>query len=75
MNKKVLGIIFGFGIFGAGVIFGKQIQKKNHRKTTAYGGSIQIHTVDGLPEAYLALRIPTEDLVNLTDVIFEVIKK
>ena len=34
MNTKIFKVIFGIGIFGAGVIFGKQFQKSSHRKRT-----------------------------------------
>lgn len=74
MNKKVIKLIFGFGIFGAGVFFGKQFQKSSHEKRTIYAGTLQVFNRDGSPELYLALEVPPEDLVESADVIFKIRK-
>jgi len=75
MNKKVITVVVGVGIFTAGVFFGKQSQKKTHRKKTVYGGVINIfYDNNNNPEPYLALTIPPQDLATLADVIFEVVK-
>lgn len=76
MNKKVIRVVVGVGIFTAGVFFGKQSQKKSHKKQTVYGGVINIFYDDhNNPEPYLALTIPPSELAKLADVIFEVVRK
>jgi len=74
MNKKIFKVMIGFGIFGAGVVFGKQIQKVFHNKKILYAGTLQVYDMDGEPELYLALSVLPEDLVNSADVIFKVNK-
>lgn len=74
MKKTIFKVVIGFGIFGAGVIFGKQIQKDSHQKRTKYAGTLQVFNRDGSPELYLALEVPPEDLVESADVIFKIRK-
>lgn len=72
MNKKIANVIFGFGIFSAGVIFGKQIQKTSHEKKTVYAGVLNLYSKDGDTQMYVALEIPPENLVDAADVIFKI---
>lgn len=74
MNTKIFKVIFGIGIFGAGVIFGKQFQKSSHRKRTTYAGTLQVYEKNGTTELYLALEVPPETLVESADVIFKIHK-
>ncbi|MFU8785849.1 MAG: hypothetical protein ACNA7U_01270 [Candidatus Izemoplasmataceae bacterium] len=72
--KKALKITCCLGIFGAGVIFGKQIQKSSHKKRTKYAGTLQVYEVDDAIDLYLDLDIPPQNFKNAADVIFTVNK-
>ncbi len=73
MNKKLLKVAFGFGIFGAGVIFGKEIQKSSHEKKTVYAGVLNLYsTEENGTQMYVALEVKPEDLKNAADVIFKI---
>ena len=75
MNKKILSLLIGIGIFTTGVFSGKQIQKVSIKKKTLYAGTIQMYEADGTLQAYLVLNMPTDELATASNVIFEVIKK
>lgn len=72
MNKIAIKVALSISIFGAGVVFGKQIQKNSQAKKTSYGGTLQINNNGEIPELYLALEMPVEKLATLTDVIIKV---
>lgn len=74
MNKKIATFTIGLVIFGAGVFFGKQIQKADHNKRTTYAGILQVYTKNGKPELYLDLDVLPEKIAESADVIFRVNK-
>jgi len=72
MKTKIFKVVIGFGIFTAGVILGKQIQKSTHRKHSIYSGTLQVHSSEDSTDLYLVLSVPPENLIGLADVIFKV---
>jgi len=74
IGKKITKILVGFGIFGAGVVLGKQFQKTSHEKKTVYAGILNLYSKEGDTQMYVAFEIPPEELVNAADVIFRINK-
>lgn len=74
MATKLVTAVVVSAFFCAGVVFGKQIQKLSHGKKTKHAGTLQIYQGDTTPQLYLALDVPIESLLSLSEVIFIVQK-
>lgn len=72
MRTKVLHMAFSIGIFTAGVITGKQLQKGSHNKKTVYAGTLQMHTDGSTQGLYLVLDESLENIAKSKSVVFRV---
>ena len=72
MNKKLaLTIASGF-IFATGIVCGMRIEKKYKSNRTKYAGTLEVILTDDVPDIYLALAVPIDELVGSSEVIFKV---